>query len=682
MPSPGSATRNLCVDDVLAFDDAELVEYMKKSHGPDGGFALEFDGWEKLPKGQRDRLAARLRIGAQKVNDVVQSRPVDPDQLAARLHGVADNQDAVPQALFRRSRYYRTPTLEEDGDVEKKRSETIAYNTLVSDGCRPVYPISRLEEVFNGLEEYDEMLRPWQDYPGEPHKVFRVRLYRWKLFRRWQQDNREPDEEKEFAAYLEEQKRQDTEGTELRPTPSQYVEQLRDSFERRQHHYGLDDGDEEFAAYIEEKKQDNFQDGCKWPGITEDEYMKMLGNEFKKKQAKDGIGDGDEGFAAFVEEEKRAEMESGRTWPGMTEDEYIQMRRLRFDQEQSRHYWLEFYWLREDRGRGGFSEYVAEAKRRLARHGFTKAFEFDKDPTRQDKLTTWIEYLNYEYSWLDRHTRMFTRLQPDYDKGWQRLVDSGVLRRGETAAGFCTIESSFRRQGERDAAEKAVEDAKTAAMAVLDKAMNDPLSNLAKTVRIRMMEEARSRLEAARASLRTVMRRCDLITEFVPGASDYEATEKKISLQRIRLEWVLEQVPLVEAELKEAEAAENSLGARGRTKRKLGDDQNDEGDLSSSTQAKASKRSRLVEEGNKQSSKRLRSNRQMSKIQQVSGSVDNISTGNLQPTVTSAPRRGAGGGKMALKTGGDHGNRQLRSTTVQLLVPTKQLRLSPRFATR
>lgn len=61
MPSPGSATANLCVDDVLAFDDAELFQYMKQNHHPDGGFDLEFDGWETLPKDQRDRLAEKLR---------------------------------------------------------------------------------------------------------------------------------------------------------------------------------------------------------------------------------------------------------------------------------------------------------------------------------------------------------------------------------------------------------------------------------------------------------------------------------------------------------------------------------------------------------------------------------------------------------------------------------------------
>lgn len=61
MPSQGPIARNLRVDDVLALDNAELVEYMKQNLRPDGSFDLEPEGWEKLPKVQRKQLAERLR---------------------------------------------------------------------------------------------------------------------------------------------------------------------------------------------------------------------------------------------------------------------------------------------------------------------------------------------------------------------------------------------------------------------------------------------------------------------------------------------------------------------------------------------------------------------------------------------------------------------------------------------
>ena len=70
-----------------------------------------------------------------------------------------------------------------------------------------------------------------------------------------------------------------------------------------------------------------------------------------------------------------------------------------------------------------------------------------------------------------------------------------------------------------------------------------------------MMNQAKFKVEAAQASLRKVTRRCDLISEFVRGASEYRATEENLTLQRIRLQWVKEQIPLIEAEVREAESA-------------------------------------------------------------------------------------------------------------------------------
>jgi hypothetical protein len=106
-------------------------------------------------------------------------------------------------------------------------------------------------------------------------------------------------------------------------------------------------------------------------------------------------------------------------------------------------------------------------KRRLAQHGFTRPFELDEDPKRQDKLTTWIEYLNYEYSWYDRYTRMVKRLQLKHDEAWKKLVDSKVLKPSETEEYLRSEECGFRRQSEEDAATKAVESAKLAAKSAL-----------------------------------------------------------------------------------------------------------------------------------------------------------------------------------------------------------------------
>ena len=61
MPFFESRTSKLCVDDILAFSDTELVRYLQEHRRQDGGFDLEFEGWENLPKDQRDNLAQKLR---------------------------------------------------------------------------------------------------------------------------------------------------------------------------------------------------------------------------------------------------------------------------------------------------------------------------------------------------------------------------------------------------------------------------------------------------------------------------------------------------------------------------------------------------------------------------------------------------------------------------------------------
>jgi len=116
-----------------------------------------------------------------------------------------------------------------------------------------------------------------------------------------------------------------------------------------------------------------------------------------------------------------------------------------------------YYCFERDATGQAFSDYVDAAKRRLARHGFTRPFQWNEDPKQQDKLATWIEHLYFEYWWLDQFTRAIERRQLHHDKEWQKLVDSGVLRTHETAEYHRTIESPMRRQAEKDQARAAVE---------------------------------------------------------------------------------------------------------------------------------------------------------------------------------------------------------------------------------
>ena len=117
---------------------------------------------------------------------------------------------------------------------------------------------------------------------------------------------------------------------------------------------------------------------------------------------------------------------------------------------------------RYNRKEGRFPKYVEAVKRSLASHGFREPFQLDEDLGQQDRLTIWIEYLDYEHWKQDKALRTVQRHQLQYDEAWKDLVDSQVLRPFETQELICNIESAFQRAGEEDRAKKAVESVKSA----------------------------------------------------------------------------------------------------------------------------------------------------------------------------------------------------------------------------
>ena len=229
---------------------------------------------------------------------------------------------------------------------------------------------------------------------------------------------------------------------------------------------------------------------------------------------------------------------------------------------------------------GGLLEYVEAVKKLLAQHGFAQPFQFLEDPMQQDKLTTWIEYLGYEQWISESRARYLQRTQPKYDEAWTKLVDSNVLRPFETEEYICDIISSFQRQREREQAQRAVESARSAAEAVLisaHKDANNPWgSRFTSQARAQMMLAAKSRLDAAKESLESIKRRNGLVTEFRQATGKYREQKRYAERHRPRLQWILDQVPLIEAELNEPSAAETCSNAARGTKRRLGDVQDDE----------------------------------------------------------------------------------------------------------
>lgn len=82
------------------------------------------------------------------------------------------------------------------------------------------------------------------------------------------------------------------------------------------------------------------------------------------------------------------------------------------------------------------------------------AIRTDRDHTRQDTLTTWVVYLAYEYRFQDQDASYIKFSQCRHDEAWEKLVDSSVLRNGETYGAVCDIERVLRDGSEEGKAEK------------------------------------------------------------------------------------------------------------------------------------------------------------------------------------------------------------------------------------
>jgi len=226
-------------------------------------------------------------------------------------------------------------------------------------------------------------------------------------------------------------------------------------------------------------------------------------------------------------------------------------------------------WQQNNREEGRFPKYVEGVKGGLAEHEFTRSFQLDEDLERQDKLTTWIEYLDYEYWWYDKDMRFVKRHQPRYDEAWKKLVDSKVLRSSETEEFICNIDSAFQRASERMQAEKAVESAKLAVMSA-QKAITDPRrSSLSEQEPRQRLAAAKSKLDAAIKSLESIERRNSLVSEFHKKTKNYQIAKGDAERRSILLRWMLQQVPLIELELKVAanDSIRGNIGEQRRPKR-------------------------------------------------------------------------------------------------------------------
>ncbi|KAH8742717.1 hypothetical protein F5883DRAFT_513049 [Diaporthe sp. PMI_573] len=202
-----SQTTAVTANDLLAYDEKQLVGYLKTQDRGDEFDISSLAGVESLSRGQRRALAQKLSKAASLL-------PLGIDDLEARLRQVASRHDDSPD-----------PELPESPPDDSLAStppplaiqafEISSRQELARDGGRPVCSVEELSRTLSAPTEGHEAILPWlSDCPdsetgaGELKTVFSRQYMQWWEFRKLQWDSRGlGDSAAGLAAFIEASRR-------------------------------------------------------------------------------------------------------------------------------------------------------------------------------------------------------------------------------------------------------------------------------------------------------------------------------------------------------------------------------------------------------------------------------------------------------------------------------------------
>lgn len=206
--------------------------------------------------------------------------------------------------------------------------------------------------------------------------------------------------------------------------------------------------------------------------------------------------------------------------------------------------WTEFRgYQRSVREEGRFPAYCQQLQNRLGKHDFRRPTQLNEDLHRQNKLATWVEFLNYEYSKHDSMANIGSRLKRQHDEAWNILVDSNVLKPSETEKSLWGLPFGIQLEKEELDAKMAVEYAASVVMST------EKSSEWAPPQMKERLSAAKLKLDTAIHSLENIRKRRNLIVDFHCQTKSYNIAETYANNQLILLRWILQQVPLIESEL-------------------------------------------------------------------------------------------------------------------------------------
>ncbi|KAF2844173.1 hypothetical protein T440DRAFT_523707 [Plenodomus tracheiphilus IPT5] len=226
-----------------------------------------------------------------------------------------------------------------------------------------------------------------------------------------------------------------------------------------------------------------------------------------------GTADEDGGFSAFLAAERRM---------------YKQMRIEAFDssfEETTLRLWQQKPKLRLLSDDHGFRAYREAVKRHIAPHNFNRPLKLMKDPRKQTEWTTWLEYVNFEQWWLERHAAAAESEERQYHQAWTRLFEAvRSLPKGGTNL-----------HGTKDNYDSlnAYAAAASGSLQTRQRRQNMETVALAK------------QLASAQVDLDTAEKAID---DFIRDTTRYRCAEAAVYRQKQRVRWALKEARVMEAE--------------------------------------------------------------------------------------------------------------------------------------
>lgn len=227
--------------------------------------------------------------------------------------------------------------------------------------------------------------------------------------------------------------------------------------------------------------------------------------DFRKSQWDSrGLGDSEAGLSAFLEASRRRYEGSGAK---------AMVSAPSFDETIQRQ-WQHMPASRQPPPPEGqtFAAYSDTVKIRLAPYHFTPSLQLRKDPQKQTAWTDWLEYLGFELRCLEMLTAVAESLEPKYHRSTRRLLRATQPNGNNAASGPAASDSTQARK--RGLGGKGVNMAKELAAARADR-------------------------DASQKS----------IDNFLRETEAYTRARRDALYQRHRVEWVIKEARLMEAEM-------------------------------------------------------------------------------------------------------------------------------------